>query len=287
MAATIQMLAEVPMFALLDDVEREALSQLLEVKNFDKGETVFNFGDAGDSLYIIRSGTVQIFIENYQGDKIILRENQPGDIFGDISLLDGGPRTATVVATEPTECLVLDRDQLLELIRKYPHAGIDLLTVMGQRLRATNELLRTKVSRNLNEVIEFETTFPQRVADWIAEFSGSMPFLMLNALWFAVWIGINIFPLGLPQFDPYPFGLLTMIVSLEAIFLSCFLLISQNRQSVKDRYKADLDYEVNLKAELEVAQLHGKVDRIYEEMQAHFARLQKAGKPGLGVDSRS
>lgn len=283
MAATIQMLADVPMFALLDEVEREALSQLLEVKTFDKGETIFNFGDAGDSLYIIRSGTVQIFIENYQGDKIILKENQPGDIFGDISLLDGGPRTATVVATEETECLVLDRDQLLELIRKYPHAGIDLLTVMGQRLRATNELLRTKVSRNLNEVMEVESTLTERVADWIAEFSGSMPFLILNAIWFVVWIGINVFPLRLRQFDPFPFGLLTMIVSLEAIFLSCFVLISQNRQAVKDRYKADLDYEVNLKAELEVAQLHGKVDRIYEEMQAHFARLQKTGKQGVGI----
>jgi uncharacterized membrane protein len=274
------MLAEVPMFALLDEVERDALSQLLEIKTFDKGQTIFNFGDAGDSLYIIRSGTVQIFVENYQGDKIILRENQPGDLFGDISLLDGGPRTATVVATEDTECLVLDRDQLLELIRKYPHAGIDLLTVMGQRLRATNEMLRTQVSRNLNEVMEIETTFLQSIADWIAQFSGSMPFLMLNALWFIVWISINIFPLGIVQFDPFPFGLLTMIVSLEAIFLSCFVLISQNRQSVKDRYKADLDYEVNLKAELEVAQLHGKVDRIYEEMQAHFAHLRKATNVG-------
>lgn len=280
MAATVQMLAEVPMFALLDEVERDALSQLLEIKTFDKGQTIFNFGDAGDSLYIIRSGTVQIFVENYQGDKIILRENQPGDLFGDISLLDGGPRTATVVATEDTECLVLDRDQLLELIRKYPHAGIDLLTVMGQRLRATNEMLRTQVSRNLNEVMEIETTFLQSIADWIAEFSGSMPFLMLNALWFIVWISINVFPLGIVQFDPFPFGLLTMIVSLEAIFLSCFVLISQNRQSVKDRYKADLDYEVNLKAELEVAQLHGKVDRIYEEMQAHFAHLRKATNVG-------
>ena len=280
MAATVQMLADIPMFALLDEVERGSLAALLETRKFDKGDTIFNFGDAGDSVYIIRNGSVQVFIENYQGDKIILKENLPGDVFGDISLLDGGPRTATAVATEETECLVLDREQLVELLTKHPHAGLDLLTVMGQRLRSTNELLRTQVSRNLNEVMEIETTPLQKAADLIAAFSGSMPFLILNATWFAIWIAINTLYLGIPQFDPYPFGLLTMIVSLEAIFLSCFVLISQNRQSVKDRYKADLDYEVNLKAELEVAQLHGKVDRIYEEMQAHFAHLRKATNVG-------
>ena len=275
MAATVQMLAEISMFALMDEAERSSLAELLETRRFDKGDTIFNFGDAGDALYIIRSGSVQVFIENYQGDKIILRENLPGDVFGDISMLDGGPRTATAVATEDTDCLVLDRDQLVELITKHPHAGLDLLTVMGGRLRATNELLRTQVSRNLNEVMEVETTPLQRVADLIAEFSGSMAFLILNGLWFLVWIVINVFHTGIPQFDPFPFGLLTMIVSLEAIFLSCFVLISQNRQSEKDHVKADIEYEVNLKAELEVAQLHGKVDRIYEEMQAHFAQLKK------------
>jgi uncharacterized membrane protein len=275
MAATVQKLAEIQMFALMDEAERLSLAELLETRKFDKGDTVFNFGDAGDALYIIRTGSVQVFIENYQGDKIILRENLAGDVFGDISMLDGGPRTATAVATEDTECLVLDRDQLVELITKHPHAGLDLLTVMGGRLRATNELLRSQVSRNLNEVIEIETTPLQRIADIIAEFSGSMAFLILNGVWFAVWISINVFHLGVPQFDPYPFGLLTMIVSLEAIFLSCFVLISQNRQSEKDHVKADIEYEVNLKAELEVAQLHGKVDRIYEEMQAHFAQLKK------------
>jgi uncharacterized membrane protein len=275
MAATVQMLADIPMFALLDEAERGSLAELLETKKFDKGDTIFNFGDAGDSLYIIRNGSVQVFIENYQGDKIILRENLPGDVFGDISLLDGGPRTATAVSTDETECLVLDRDQLMALVRKHPHSALDLLTVMGRRLRATNELLRTQVARNFNEVIEIETTALQKIADMIAEFSGSMPFLILNGLWFAVWIAINVFNLGIHQFDPYPFGLLTMIVSLEAIFLSCFVLISQNRQSEKDHVKADIEYEVNLKAELEVAQLHGKVDRIYEEMQAHFAQLKK------------
>ena len=274
MSPKLDMLPEIPMFELMDDNERNTLCALLEIRHYDKGDTIFNFGDAGDEVHIIRSGAIQVYVENYEGEKIILRENVPGDVFGDISLFDGGPRTATAVAVEESETITLDRDGLLQLVTKHPHAALDLLTVMGRRLRATNELLRTQVSRNLNEVIEVETTTLGRIADWIAEFSGSMPFLILNGLWFVIWIAINIIPLGTSQFDPYPFGLLTMIVSLEAIFLSCFVLISQNRQSAKDRIKSDLEYQVNLKAELEVAQLHGKVDKIYEEMQAQFAKMR-------------
>jgi uncharacterized membrane protein len=115
----------------------------------------------------------------------------------------------------------------------------------------------------------------QRIADWIAWFSGSMPFLMINGGWFIVWIVINTFGLGIPAFDPYPFGLLTMIVSLEAIFLSCFVLISQNRQAEKDRVRSDVEYEVNIKAELEIAHLHEKTDRIYESMMARFSSVEK------------
>jgi uncharacterized membrane protein len=176
---------------------------------------------------------------------------------------------------EDTELLVLEHDHFWEVLKVKPHIGLDMLTVMGKRLRATDELLRTQASQNLNDVIEIETTTFQRVADVIAEFSGSMAFLALNFIWFAFWIAINELPLGIRQFDPFPFGLLTMIVSLEAIFLSCFVLISQNRQSEKDHVKSDLEYQVNLKAELEVAQLHHKVDNIYEVMQSQFAKLEK------------
>jgi CRP/FNR family transcriptional regulator, cyclic AMP receptor protein len=280
MSAPLEMLAEVPLFEAMDERERASLCEVLETRRFDKGDTIFHAGDVGDSFYIVRSGSVQIYIENFEGDKIILRENNPGDVFGDVSMFDGGPRTATAVATEDCELLSLDKEGLLEFVTKNPHAALDLLSVMGRRLRTTNELLRTQVSRNLNEVMEIETTPLQRVADWIAEFSGSMPFLILNMLWFFVWITINTLPMGIHQFDPFPFGLLTMIVSLEAIFLSCFVLISQNRQAEKDHIKADIEYEVNLKAELEVAQLHSKVDRIYEEMQAHFDKLHRAASAG-------
>jgi uncharacterized membrane protein len=140
--------------------------------------------------------------------------------------------------------------------------------------RKADELLRTRVSRNVNEEMAESLTALQHVSDWIAWFSGSMPFLLLNLAWFGLWIFFNVARVGVPHFDPYPFGLLTMIVSLEAIFLSCFVLISQNRQSEKDHVRSDIEYEVNIKAELEVAHLHEKTDRIYEEMLQRLARIE-------------
>src|SRR3954468_20945907 len=195
MHATLEMLKEVKLFELMDDVERDALCGLMETQRFEKGQTVFAAGDAGDSVYIVLMGNVQVYIENYEGQKIILRENQKGDVFGDISLLDGGPRTATAVAVEDTEVLSLDRDQLLELIQRHPHAGLDLLTVMGRRLRANNELLRTQVTRNLNEEEEEAMTFGQRIADKVASFGGSWTFIITFSVFLALWMGLNSYAL--------------------------------------------------------------------------------------------
>jgi CRP/FNR family cyclic AMP-dependent transcriptional regulator len=278
MSATLAMLREVKLFELLDDQESESLCALMETLHFDKGDTIFNAGDAGDSIYIVRSGRVEVFIENYEGHKIILRDNEKGDVFGDISLLDGGPRTATAVAIEDTETLTLDRDNLLELVTKHPHAGLDLLTVMGQRLRATNELLRTQVSRNVNEEEQELLTFGQRIADKVASFGGSWTFIITFGGFLLVWMTINSLVFlqslkpGSKPFDEYPFILLNLILSTLAALQAPVIMMSQNRQASKDRLQADLDYQVNLKAELEVAQLHSKVDRIYETMQAQFAK---------------
>jgi uncharacterized membrane protein len=144
-----------------------------------------------------------------------------------------------------------------------PAAALDLLAAMGSRLRQTTEKLRHTASRNANEEIADNRTTVQKVADWIAEFSGSIPFLLIHAVLFTLWIVWNAFPKV--AFDPYPYGLLTMCVSLEAIFLSVFVLLSQNRQAAKDHVRSDIEYDVNLKAELEVAQLHEKLDRLHSE----------------------
>jgi uncharacterized membrane protein len=215
-------------------------------------------------------------IRDVAGEKIVLTVAERGDLFGELSLLDSHPRTATAKALEDTELIVLNREHLLLFFQKKPDAALDMIAAMGAMIRKTDDILRTRVSRNVNEEVEEKLTMIERAADWIAWFSGSMPFLTLNTGWFLAWIAVNSFDLGIRQFDPYPFGLLTMIVSLEAIFLSIFVLISQNRQTEKDRVRSNIDYEVNVKAEMEVAFLHEKTDRLYEKMQEQFSRLEKA-----------
>ena len=274
MSTNAALLAEIPMFTLLDEGERSTLADLLEPHTFVRGHTIFQFGDAGDALYIVRSGRIQVFVENTQGEKIVLGENESGDIFGEISLLDGGPRTANAIVIDDAEVLELDRQGLYDLVARHPHAAIDLLTVMGRRLRSTDELLRSHVTRNVNLEEEERLTFGQRIADKVAAFGGSWTFIITFGLFLAAWMMLNIF-LAARSYDPYPFILLNLILSTLAALQAPVIMMSQNRQASKDRLKADLDYEVNLKAELEVAQLHSKMDKIYEQMQAHFARMEK------------
>jgi len=268
-------LAEVELFEHLNDDDRAGLAGVIDVRKLAAGDTLFQVGEPGESLYVVRSGEVELFIKDTAGQRIPLAIVGAGEVFGELALLDRSPRTATAVALADTELLELDRDDLLLLFRTSPAAALRLLAAMGRMTRKADELLRTRVSRNANEEAEENVGTLQHIADWISWFSGSMWFLLINAVWFVVWIAVNTLPLGVPAFDPYPFGLLTMIVSLEAIFLSCFVLISQNRQAEKDRVRSDIEYEVNIKAELEVAHLHEKTDRIHAEMLEHFIRLEK------------
>jgi uncharacterized membrane protein len=269
------MLTKVELFEHLNEEDRAGLARVVDLKTLTAGAILFNAGEPGDSLFVVRTGEVELFIKDTAGQKIVLAVASAGEIFGELALLDRGARTATAVALADTELLELDREDLLLLFQKTPAAALRLLAAMGHMTRKADELLKTRVSRNVNEEVEEHLSSLQRVADWIAWFSGSMPFLLLNFLWFVGWIALNTLPLGLRAFDPYPFGLLTMIVSLEAIFLSCFVLISQNRQAEKDHVRSDVEYEVNIKAELEVAHLHEKTDRIYTEMLEHFIRLER------------
>jgi uncharacterized membrane protein len=271
-AATLE---NVDFFEHLGDADRLQLAELVDLRELASGETLFKAGDPGDSLFVVKHGQVELYIRDTTGQKIVLSHLDPGEIFGELALLDGGARTATAVAIDDTTLIELDREDLLVLFRKAPTAALRLLSVMGHMTRKADELLKKRVSRNVNEEVEENLSTLQRVADWIAWFSGSMLFLGLNLAWFASWIALNTLPLGLPKFDPFPFGLLTMIVSLEAIFLSCFVLISQNRQAEKDRVRADIEYEVNIKAELEVAHLHEKTDQIHIDMLERFARVEK------------
>jgi CRP/FNR family cyclic AMP-dependent transcriptional regulator len=273
-----EMLSSVPFFALLDDQERATLADRIDVVTAAAGETLFHRGDPGDSMFVVRSGVVELWFKNDVGDRIVLETARAGDFFGEISLLDGGPRNASALVKENVEALVVDRGDLDEFFRLRPAAALDLLAATGRRLRETSTLLARTASRDINEVEEDKRTTVMKVADGISEFSGSIPFLAIHIVIFAVWIVLNVRPLGATRmggFDPFPFGLLTMVVSLEAIILSVFVLLSQNRQVARDRVRNDIEYAVNLKAELEIAHLHEKFDQMNVDLLARLESLQR------------
>ena len=279
MSVDPQHLADVPFFELLDQEQLALLAARIETTTAPAGQAMFSYGDPGDSLYIVRSGIVEIYSRNDTGERIVLETARTGDFFGEISLLDGGPRTASAVVVEDLDAVVVDREDLEEFLRLCPAAAFSLLTASGRRLRETAKLLRHSVSRDINEETEDKRTKVMKVADWISEFSGSLPFLFIHLGLFFLWIVLNIGPLAhtpIGNFDPFPFGLLTMVVSLEAIILSVFVLLSQNRQVARDRVRNDIEYQVNLKAELEIGHLHEKLDALHEEAMRRLANLEKA-----------
>lgn len=274
MSADVAMIGEVPIFELMDEEEREALAKLMDTHNFKQGEMIFEVGDPGAEIFIVRSGRVEIYVETPDGEKVVLGENEHGDVIGELSFLDGGPRTATAVAVEDAQMLALHRDRLQEFIDEHPHAALDLLTVVGRRLRTTHELLRTQVSRNVNVEEQERLTFAERIADRVAAFGGSWSFIILFFSIMLVWVMVNSTALLRDHFDPYPYILLNLALSMIAAIQAPVIMMSQNRQASKDRLKSDLDYQVNFKAELEVANLHRKVDRMYERLEAHLCRLE-------------
>jgi uncharacterized membrane protein len=180
------------------------------------------------------------------------------------------------VARDETQMLVLDRERLLDFIDMHPHAAMDVLTVIGRRLRATDELLRTQVSRNPNVEEQELLTFGQRVADKVASFGGSWTFIISFGVVLTVWVVLNSSALLARHFDPFPYILLNLVLSMLAAIQAPVIMMSQNRQAAKDRLKSDLDFEVNLKAEMEVAHLHRKIDHIYERLEEHWAKLERS-----------
>jgi CRP/FNR family transcriptional regulator, cyclic AMP receptor protein len=287
-AADPEILSEVPLFQTLDADERAALAARLDTVSHPAGKLLFAYGDPGDSLYIVKAGEVEIFNNNDTGERLVLETARAGDFFGEISLLDGGARTASALVTKDMTAVVIDRGDLETLLTQRPPAAMELLTAAGRRLRETNKLLRRTVSRDVNEEVEDKRTTVLRVADWISEFSGGLPFLVIHVVLFTAWIMLNTGPIAdtaVGGWDPFPFGFLTMCVSLEAIILSVFVLFSQNRQAARDRVRNEIEYRVNLKAELEIAHLHEKFDRQHAEVLERVAALARALRVPTGDKS--
>ncbi len=272
--STQAILAEVPLFSRLDDQEREALSAMLQPRLFRAGESIFYAGDRGDALYVIRSGKVRLELTTNEGECLLLDEVDAGEVIGEISFLDAGPRTASAVAAEDSELLEFERGQLLTFVQYHPHAALDLLGVVANRIRSTDQLLRTRVSRNINEEEEGQLTFGERLADRVAAFGGSWTFIICFGVTLAAWVIGNTVAVAKHPFDPYPFIFLNLILSMLAAIQAPVIMMSQNRQGAKDRMKTDMDYRIDLKGELEIAHLHTKVDQIYEMLQSRFPSLE-------------
>jgi uncharacterized membrane protein len=274
MPTEVELLSDISFFEPLDDEERAVLAQHIDDRHFAPGVTIFRDGEPGGALYLIRKGEVEMWLFDEDKQRVTLATFGDGEFFGELSLLDAEPRSATATTLVDTDVLIVDRDDLRILFSKKPEAALDVLSALGKRLRQTNQIVRSRATRNVNEVFEENLSFGDRLADWLTARIGTMGFIYANALWFGVWIGITLgwIP-GVAPFDPFPFGLLTMIVSLEAIFLSLFVLISQNRSNAKDRLRSELDYRVNVKAELEIGQLHEKVDAVREELLSAIGML--------------
>ena len=265
-----QVLRQTAAFQLLDDDELAELTAHVDERTFATGQAIFQAGEPGGAMHVVLSGRVEVYLLDDDRRRVVLNELGPGEIFGELSLFDGDERSASVRAIEPTRTFLIDRADLERLFSRKPQAALDVLTVMSRRLRQTDLLLSQRVARNPNEVLEEESTFGERVADGVARFGGSWAFMFAFAACLLVWVGLNtVLLLGRPEpFDPYPFILLNLFLSMLAAIQAPVIMMSQNRQDTKDRVRSELDYQVNLKAEIEIMELHAKFERLEQRLDA-------------------
>src|ERR1700731_1107122 len=242
-------LRAVPLFESLDNQAANAVSSLLSVQECDAGHILFQAGDAGDSMYLIEDGKVQISMRSSDGEELILAVLAQGDFFGEMALIDGKPRSANATVVELSRLAVLSRPHFLSFLRSHPNGALEMLNALTKRLRRTDELLRHLATRNVNEEEASHLTFADRAADVLAAFGGSWKFIIAFVFFLTLWVITNTV-VFLTGFDPYPFLLLSTAFNMLAALQAPIIMMSQNRQSQKDRLRADLDYRVNLKNEL-------------------------------------
>ncbi|HXM46855.1 MAG TPA: DUF1003 domain-containing protein [Pyrinomonadaceae bacterium] len=262
---TLEALRSVPLFASLDDTAARHLRSLLRVQDVKSGAPIFRRGDSGDSLCLIESGRVRISMTDEVEKRIVLAELAEGDFFGEIALVDGEPRTADATAIEDARLAVLSREDFLRFVRSDPDVAMEMISAVSHRLRRTDDLLRRRVSRNINDEEEAQKTFASRMADMIAEFGGSWKFIGASATLLISWMILNTWVLRDAAFDPSPYILLNLMLGIMGGLQAPIILMSQNRQSDKDRLRSDLDYRVNLKNELSLTELKRRFDLLENE----------------------
>ena len=260
-----QILQQVPLFALLDADETALLAAQVEVRRFAPRQRIYKIGDTGGRAYVMVSGMVRVATIDEDQQDVIVDEPSVGEFFGFASMLDGTPHQTNAVALEDTVCLEVDRDDIETLVQQKPHSAMDMLSVIGRQFHATQQLVRIRAARNPNELIESEATFGERLADVVAGFGGSWTFIVSFLGTLGVYTLVNMV-LGRSAWDPYPFILLNLILSMLAALQAPVIMMSQNRQDTKDRLRGELDFDVNRRAAAEVQGLSRKLNLLADKM---------------------
>ncbi len=279
---TLEALRSVPLFASLDDAAAGDLRNLLLEQVVPSNTRLFHHGDQGDAMYLIESGRVRISIEDEDKNVVTLADLAQGDFFGEMSLIDGRQRSADAHVIEDARLAILSRDSFLSFVRANPEVALKMLSALTDRLRRTDDLLRSRVSRNANEEEQARQTLSDRAADLIAEFGGSWKFILASLGLIVFWIILNSYVM-IRGFDPLPFQMLNLVLAVIAGLQAPIIMMSQNRQGEKDRLRADLDYQVNLKNELSLAEVLRRLDvieserlpKLFEEQNRKIEDLKK------------
>jgi len=265
MACNPEVLRHVPLFALLDDEETAVLAGQVELKKFAPRQRIYKIGDAGGQAYVVVSGRVQVTTVDQDHQEVVIDEPTHGEFFGFASMLDQTPHQSGAMALEETLCLEVSRDDIAVLLQRKPLAGMDMLAVLGRQFHASQQLVRTRATRNPNEVIEEQATLGERIADSVARFGGSWVFIITFLVILGLYTGINSV-LRRSAWDPYPFILLNLFLSMLAALQAPVIMMSQNRQDAKDRVRGELDYEVNRRAESEIQGLARKLNLLGDKI---------------------
>jgi len=265
MACDREILRQVPLFELLDDEELAVLAGQVELERFAPRQRIYKIGDAGERAFVLISGAVQVTTIDEDNQDVIVDVPGPGEFFGMASMLDQTPHQTNAVATEESVCLRVDRNSILALLQQKPHAGMDMLTVLGRQFHAAQQLVRTRAARNPNDMIEKAATFGDSLADAVAGLGGSWSFILIFLIVLVAYAVTNIVLKG-SAWDPYPFILLNLFLSMLAAIQAPVIMMSQNRQDTKDRLRGELDYEVNRRAESEIQGLANKLNLLHEKV---------------------
>ena len=258
-------LRHVPLFSLLDDDEIAVLAQQVELRDFTAKQRIYKAGEPSTRAFVMLSGAVEVTLIDEDGQEVLFSEPHHGDFFGFASMLENTTHQTTAIATEATTCLEVDRNDIEALLTKKPMAGLDMMTVLARDIHSAQGVIRTRAMRNANELIDEQETFGERIADVVASFGGSWTFIILFGAVLTVYTLINIHLKG-KAWDPYPFILLNLFLSMLAAIQAPVIMMSQNRQDTKDRLRSELDFEVNRRAETEIQALSRKIHFLTEKL---------------------